>query len=110
MPFNLILKHSPLHLTPCPSGPKTRMEAEQGFSLGYSNKEVSWQLAFLNILFLGLHRRHMEVPRVAGLIRATAAGPCHSHKTQDLSSICDLYHSSPQRQILNPLSETRDQT
>ena len=30
--------------------------------------------------------------------------------TRDLSSICDLYHSSWQHWILNPLSETRDQT
>ena len=27
--------------------------------------------------------------------------------TQDLSGICDLHHSSPQGQILNPLSEAR---
>ena len=36
-------------------------------------------------------------------IRAVAAGLCHSH-------ICNLYHSSRQRQILNPLSEARDRT
>ena len=29
---------------------------------------------------------------------------------QDLSHVCDLHHSSRQRQILNPLSEARDQT
>ena len=29
---------------------------------------------------------------------------------QDPSTICDLYHSSRQHQILNPLSEARDQT
>ena len=29
---------------------------------------------------------------------------------QDLSPICDLHHSSRQRQILNPLSEARDRT
>ena len=29
---------------------------------------------------------------------------------QDLSNICDLYHGSWQCQILNPLSEARDQT
>ena len=37
-----------------------------------------------------------------GLISATAV--------PDLSRICDLHHSSRQRQILNPLSEARDQT
>ena len=30
--------------------------------------------------------------------------------TPDLSGFCNLYHSSRQRQILNPLSEARDQT
>ena len=30
--------------------------------------------------------------------------------TPDLSRICDLHHSSRQCQILNPLSEARDQT
>ena len=29
---------------------------------------------------------------------------------QDLSHICDLHHSSWQCQIINPLSEARDQT
>ena len=29
--------------------------------------------------------------------------------TQELSHICDLHHSSQQRQILNPLSKARDQ-
>ena len=30
--------------------------------------------------------------------------------THDLSHICDLHHSSWHHQILNPLSEARDQT
>ena len=30
--------------------------------------------------------------------------------TQDLSHVCELHHSSRQCQILNPLSEARDQT
>ena len=29
---------------------------------------------------------------------------------QDLSQLCDLHHSSRQRQILNPQCEARDQT
>ena len=29
---------------------------------------------------------------------------------QDLSCICQLHHSSPQGQIVNPLIEARDQT
>ena len=29
---------------------------------------------------------------------------------QDPNCVCDLHHSSQQRQILNPLSEARDRT
>ena len=44
-----------------------------------------------------------------GQIRATAA--CLHHITiQDPSHVCNLHHSSQQRQILNPLREARDQT
>ena len=58
--------------------------------------------------------------QASGLIRATAAGLCHSHGNArsephlwptpqltampDPSRICDLHHSSQQCQILNPLS------
>ena len=41
-------------------------------------------------------------------IGATAAGLCHSHAPSELN--CNLCHSSRQCQILNPLSEARDQT
>ena len=43
-------------------------------------------------------------------IRTAAAGHSHSHSNWDPSHVCDLYHRSRQRQILNPLSEARDQT
>ena len=47
-----------------------------------------------------------------GLIGAAAAGLCysHSHSNAGLSRIFDLHHSSQEHQILNPLSNTRDQT
>ena len=44
----------------------------------------------------------MEVPHAEGQIGAAAAGLLHSH-------IFDLHNSSRQCQILNPLSEVRDQ-
>ena len=49
--------------------------------------------------FLGLHPWHMEVLRL-GIATAT----------QDPSHVCDLYHSSRQCWIINPLSEARDWT
>ena len=58
----------------------------------------------------GLHQWHMEVPRIAVeseiqlLAQATAAA------TRDLNQVCDLHHSSWQRQIPDPLSKARDQT
>ena len=46
-----------------------------------------------------------------GLIGTTAASlGTTATATWDPSLICDLYHSSQQCQILNPLSEARDQT
>ena len=46
-----------------------------------------------------------------GLIGAVAA-PAYAKATatQDPSHVCDLYHISWQRQILNPLSKVRDRT
>ena len=34
---------------------------------------------FLSFVFFGLHLWHVEVPRLGGPIRATAAGLCHNH-------------------------------
>ena len=45
-----------------------------------------------------------------GLIGATAAGLCQSHRNSGPSCVCYLHHSSQQRGILNALSEARDQT
>ena len=66
---------------------------------------------FLIFCFLGLCPWHMEVPRLGvesklqllAYTTATAA-------TWDSGHVCNLQHSSWQRQILNPLSKARDQT
>jgi len=52
--------------------------------------------------------RHMKVPRLGvsselQLLATATAAPDPSH-------VCDLHHSSRQRQILNPLSEARNRT
>ena len=51
-------------------------------------------------------------PQARGSIKAVAAGLYHNHRTvgSELNRVCDLHHSSWQHQILNPLSEARDQT
>ena len=46
--------------------------------------------------------------QAGGLIGGVAAGLHHSHSNWDPSHVCNLYHSSRQRQILNPLSKARD--
>ena len=48
--------------------------------------------------------------QASGCIRAATTSLRHSHTMQDLSHVCNLYHSSWQHQILNPLSEARDVT
>ena len=45
-----------------------------------------------------------------GQIRAVAAGLHHSHSNSGSSHVYNLYHSSWQHWILNPLSKARDQT
>ena len=63
---------------------------------------------FFFLIFLGPHLWHMEVPRLAveselQLLAYTTAMP-------DPSRVCQLYHSSQQHWILNPLNEARDRT
>ena len=52
----------------------------------------------------------MEVPRLG--VRLDLQLPAYTMAIAiwDLSLICDLYHSSQQRWILNPLSEAKDRT
>ena len=53
----------------------------------------------------------MEVPTRLGIeLELQLQAYATAIATQDLSGICDLYHSSRQCQILNSLSEARDQT
>ena len=60
--------------------------------------------------FLGLHLQHMKVPRLG--VQSEIQQPAYTTATamQDLSCLCYQHHNSWQCQILNPLSETRDQT
>ena len=51
-----------------------------------------------------------RISQARSQLRATTSSLHHSHSNADLSSICDLYHNSQKRWILNPLSEARDGT
>ena len=62
--------------------------------------------------FLGPHSQHMEAPRLG--VELELQLPAYTTATAtampDLSCVFELHHSSWQRQILNLLSEDRDQT
>ena len=52
----------------------------------------------------------MEVPRLRVELELQLQAYTTATATPDPSRICDLHNSSQQFQILNPLSEARDQT
>ena len=60
--------------------------------------------------FLGLHLGHMEVPRLRVWSGLQPLAYATATPTPDLSCVYNLYHSSWQCRIPNPLSEARDQT
>ena len=65
---------------------------------------------FLFFVFLGPHLWHMEASRLGVKSELQLPAYTTATATQDPNHVCDLHHSSRQRQILNPLSKTRDQT
>ena len=60
--------------------------------------------------FLGPQTWHMEVPRLGVELELKVPTYITATATPDLSCVRDLYHSSLQHRIPNPLSEARDQT
>ena len=74
----------------------------------FSKMMVSGEGELGIFFFLGPHLRRMEIPRLG--VKWELQLPAYATATRDLSCICDLRCSSQQRQVLNPLSEARDQT
>ena len=77
--------------------------------------EKSIQILILSFLFfffvfLGLHPQHMEVPRLGVQLELQLPAYTTATATRDPSLVFDLYHSSRQCLILNPLSDARDRT
>ena len=52
----------------------------------------------------------MEVPRIGVQLELQLWAYTTDTATLHLSHMCNLHHSSRQHQILNPLSQARDQT
>ena len=67
-------------------------------------------LFLFRIFFVGPHLRHMEVLRLEVKSELQLPAYTTATATPDPSHVCDLHHSSRQRQILKPMSETRDET
>ena len=65
---------------------------------------------FFFLVLLGLHELHKEVPRLRTDSELQLPGYTTTTATRDQSHICELHHSSRQRQILNPLGKARDRT
>ena len=64
---------------------------------------------FIYLFIFGLlepHLQHMEVPRLG----VESELPLQAVAMLDPSRVCNLYHSSQRRWILNPLSKARDRT
>ena len=68
---------------------------------------LSFSFLFLS---LGPHPSLMDVPRLRVQSELQLLASTTATATWDLSRVCDLPHSSGQHQILNPLSEDRNQT
>ena len=62
------------------------------------------------VCFLGPHLQHMEVPRLGVELELQLLTYTTATATCDLNHVCDLPHTSLQCQILNPISEARNQT
>ena len=60
---------------------------------------------FFCFSFLGMHPRHMEVPRLGVESELQLPAYTTATATQDPSHACDLHHSSWQCRTLNPPSE-----
>ena len=61
-------------------------------------------------LILGLHLRHVKVPRLGVELELQLPAYITATATPDLSCICDLHLSLRQHRILNPLNKARDWT
>ena len=59
------------------------------------------------IFLKGPHLWHMEVSRLGIELELQLLAHATAIATQDSSCVCDLHHSSWQRQSPNPLSEAR---
>ena len=70
---------------------------------------LSFLFCFVFVLFFFFRAAPMAYEGSRARVKSELQLPVYTTATQDLSCIYDLHHSSQQHQILNPLSEARDQ-
>ena len=91
-------------------GRKTSVNIQNIYKIKFDRNSLAHQgtasVCFLS--FLGLHPWYMEVPSLG--IQVELLASITTIATATWSHICNLHHSSRQRQILNPLREARDGT
>ena len=88
----------------------SRLSFMDSYLLALENWGLLIFLLLLFVCFLGLHMRHMGSSQARGWIRATAAGLHLRYSNTRSELVCDLYHSSRQCKIVNPLSRAGDGT
>ena len=75
----------------------------------YNEEKTVYFLIFYFFCFVGLHARHMEVPRLGVKSELHLLAYATATAIPDPKNVCDLHHSSWKCWILNPLSKARDQ-
>ena len=76
-------------------------------AIGVRNENRLFFLSFFFLVILGLHPRHVKVPRLGAKLELQLLAYTTATATPDWSHVCDLHHSSWQHRILNLLSEAR---
>ena len=88
-----------------------RSKLQFPFDLWFGNVHKSKLMKYVFcFVFLGPHPRHMGVPRLRVKLELQLPASTTATATPHPSLVCDLRHSSQQRQILNPLIEASDRT
>ena len=80
----------------------------QGGTIGCPPPPRNFFFCFFFVI-LGLLPQHMEVPRLGIKLELQLPTYATATATQNPSHVCDLHHTSWQRQSLNPLSKANPQ-
>ena len=80
------------------------------FCLFSCTKLKTYSFSFFGLIFSKTAPAAHGGSQARGVIGAVAPAYTTATGTRDLSCICNLHHSSQQRQILSPRSKARDQT